>query len=290
MSLAMKEYPHATAPWADLLDGFSLEMTAKDIPSLNEAAPLIPKGTRISVTFLPNEAFEDRVAAAAAVRRHGFVPIPHLSARRIGSERELDDYLARLSGEAGIDHAFVIAGDPPEPLGPYEDALAILKSGLLSRHGVKHVGISGYPEGHPDIDDAKLWAALSEKSAVIEAQDQQVSIITQFGFDADPVLSWLEKVRQAGVTAPVRAGVAGPANVKTLLRFAARCGVGASAKVMKKYGLSLTKVLGTAGPDPIIKDLHAGLDAERHGAVSLHFYPFGGLARTSAWIDEQRAG
>jgi tetratricopeptide (TPR) repeat protein len=137
--------------WADLLDGFSLEMTAKDIPSLNEAAPLIPKGTRISVTFLPNEAFEDRVAAAAAVRRHGFVPIPHLSARRIGSERELDDYLARLSGEAGIDHAFVIAGDPPEPLGPYEDALAILKSGLLSRHGVKHVGISGYPEGHPDI-------------------------------------------------------------------------------------------------------------------------------------------
>ena len=82
----------------------------------------------------------------------------------------------------------------------------------------------------------------------------------------------------------VRVGVPGPANVKTLLRFAARCGVGASTKVMSKYGVSITRLLTTAGPDALIIDLARGLDPARHGEVLLHFYPFGGLVKTAEWI------
>jgi methylenetetrahydrofolate reductase (NADPH) len=98
------------------------------------------------------------------------------------------------------------------------------------------------------------------------------------------VLDWLAKLRDGGIAAPVRIGVPGPASVKTLLRFAARCGVGASASVMAKYGVSITKLLNTAGPDALIAELAASIDPARHGEVVLHFYPFGGLAKTAQWV------
>jgi methylenetetrahydrofolate reductase (NADPH) len=271
-----------------LLADFSLEITSKDVASLEAAAPALAPATQISVTFLPNEDLQVAAGAVLAVRRLGFVPVPHLSARRLKSQRELDDYLGRLVAEAAVDHVFVIAGDPPRPEGPYEDALALIRSGVLGRHGIRHVGIAGYPEGHPDISQDKLWRALHDKHKVLREAGVEFEIVTQFGFDAEPVLAWLARLRQEGLQAPVRIGVAGPASIKTLLRFAARCGVGASAKVMAKYGLSLAHLLGSAGPDPVIKDLAAGLDPARHGDVRLHFYPFGGLAKTAEWVRDFR--
>lgn len=277
---------HTVESWAlsNLLRDYSLEMNAKDIEKLQEAAQLIPPGTPISITYLPSEDFAARVKAAAAVRALGFLPVPHISARRLKSEAELESFLAALASEANIDQAFVVAGDPPRPEGPYEDALAVITTGMLGRYGVRHVGISGYPEGHPDIPGPKLWQALRDKQAVLKDLGHEVSIMTQFGFDADPVLNWLVRLRQEGVEAPVRIGVAGPTSVKALLRFAARCGVGASARVMAKYGVSITRLLNTAGPDPIIKDLVRGLDPDVHGQVLLHFYPFGGFLKTAEWV------
>ncbi len=268
---------------AQLLGDYSLEMTAKDVEKLEEAANVVPKGTHVSVTFLPGEDFAARVRAAKAVKRLRFLPVPHLSARRIKSEAELAQILDAVANEIQTDHVFVVAGDPPRPEGPYEDALAIIKSGLLKQAGIRNVGISGYPEGHPDITREKLDKALLDKQASLQEQGIDFAIMTQFGFDAVPVFAWLEKIRAAGVHAPARIGVAGPASVKTLLRFAARCGVGASAKVMSKYGTSILNLLNTAGPDPIIKEMAAGLNPAVHGEVLLHFYPFGGLAKTAQW-------
>jgi methylenetetrahydrofolate reductase (NADPH) len=273
---------------SDLLADYSLEMNAKDTPKLEEAAHLIPRGTLISITFLPSEDFAARVQAAATVRKLGFEPVPHISARRTASERDLEAFLAALAREANIDRAFVIAGDLPGAEGPFEDALAIFKTGLLGKYGVKQVGIAGYPEGHPDISDAKLWQALRDKQGALEDQGQNVFIMTQFGFDADPILSWLEKARRAGVSAPVRIGVAGPTSVKALLRFAMRCGVGTSAKVLAKYGVSITRLLTTAGPDPVIESLGRGLDPAVHGQTHLHFYPFGGFLKTAEWVPDFR--
>jgi methylenetetrahydrofolate reductase (NADPH) len=274
---------------ANLLDAHSLEMTAKDVDKLEEAAPFITPGTQISVTFLPNEDFAARAHAAALVRKLGFVPMPHLSARRLTSEKELESYLDMLAAEQALERVFVVAGDPAVPQGPYEDALALIRSGLLTKYRVQHVGISGYPEGHPEITEDKLWQALRDKRDALGEMGLDYSVITQFGFDADPVLTWLERVRAEGVAAPVRVGISGPASVKTLLRFAARCGVGASAKVMTKYGLSITKLLGTAGPDPLVKEFAAKLDPAVHGDVRLHFYPFGGLTKTAEWIRDFQA-
>ncbi|WP_176598103.1 MULTISPECIES: methylenetetrahydrofolate reductase [Sphingobium] len=277
-------YADQHAPVVDLIQSFSLEMTAKDIESLTDAAPLIPAGTPISVTYLPGEEMPARVAAAQAVKNLGFVPVPHISARRVLSHDDLQSFLAMLHEHVGIERAFVIAGDPAAPMGPFEDALAIIRSGLLTAVGVRKVGISGYPEGHPDIDKAKLAKAMHDKLAALAEQGLEAEIMTQFAFDADAVLNWLEQIRQEGVTVPVRIGIPGPASVKKLVRFAARCGVGASAKVMLKYGTSLTKLLSTAGPEKLIQELADRIDPAVHGDALLHFYPFGAFVDTAKFI------
>jgi methylenetetrahydrofolate reductase (NADPH) len=281
--------PDTKANLRQLLTDFTLEMTAKDVERLEAAAPNIPQGTRISVTFLPGEEFPQRVVAAGAVKRLGFVPVPHISARRLKSQAELEGFLDDLATKVGIENAFVIAGDPPVPEGPYEDALAVIRSGKLQQYGVRHVGISGYPEGHPDISNDKLWQALRDKKRTLEEMGLGYSVMTQFGFDAEPVLEWLEKVKAEGIDVPIRVGVAGPASIKTLLGYAKRCGVGVSAKVVTKYGLSITQLIGSAGPNSVIEELAEGLDPARHGDVHLHFYPFGGLAKSAEWIREFKA-
>jgi methylenetetrahydrofolate reductase (NADPH) len=272
-----------------LLNNYSIEMTAKDVAQLEQASDVIPPGTKIPVTFLPGETFEMRIAAAKRVRELGFLPIPHISARRLSSQQELEGFLAGLQREVGTDHAFVVAGDPPQPLGPYEDALSIIRSGLLAKYGIRRVGISGYPEGHPDIGNEKLWQAIRDKQTAILERGHDFAVVTQFSFDSEPVLAWLEQVRRAGIDATVRVGVPGPASVKRLLAFAARCGVGASTKILQKYGISITKLLSMAGPDQIVQEYAAGLDPAKHGDVLLHFYPFGGLRATAEWVRDFRA-
>ena len=126
---------------------------------------------------------------------------------------------------------------------------------------------------------------MREKLAVLSAQDLDPWITTQFGFDAVPVLAWLARLRAEAVTVPVQVGIVGPASVKTLLGFAARCGVGTSAKVMAKYGASITKLLTTAGPDVIVKNLMTEFDRDIHGETKLHVYPFGGLLASVDWMN-----
>ncbi len=271
-----------------LLEDFSIEMTGKDVARLDEARHTIPPGTRINVTFLENEEPRMRLDAARAVRQSGFVPVPHISARRLRSQAMLEEYLAALEAAGACENVLVIAGDPATPLGPYQDALAVIESGLLQKHGVRHIGVSGYPEGHPAIAESVLWSALERKAATLAKLGLPGTVITQFGFDVDPVLKWLEAVREHGIDLPVRVGVPGPAGVRRLLTYAARFGVGTSAGIAKKYGFSITNLMGTAGPDRFIRALGEGYDPQRHGEVRLHFYTFGGLKATADWIAEFR--
>ncbi|MEV4988809.1 methylenetetrahydrofolate reductase [Pseudarthrobacter sp. LMD1-1-1.1] len=275
----------------ELINNFSLEMTGKDIPALIEAKDRIPPGTRINVTFLGNEDLEMRVAAAKAARDLGFIPVPHVSARRLASKGELEKFLQRLADVGAAEHLFVVGGDPAEPEGPYEDSLALVNTGLLQQFGVREVGIGGYPEGHPDIRKEDLWRALEDKTAALAAQDLGASIITQFAFDTEPVAAWIAEVRARGIQAPIRVGTPGPAGVKRLLGFARRFGVGANAMIVKKYGFSLTNLMGDAGPDRFVNDLAAvladrapGQDRRLPGQVGLHFYTFGGLLATANWV------
>jgi methylenetetrahydrofolate reductase (NADPH) len=273
---------------AALLGDFSMEMTGKDFDKLAGARHAIPAGTRVNVTHLGNEDLGLRLVAARAARESGFVPVPHIAARRLTSENALREFLSGLRDYDATEHVLVVGGDPARPEGPFDDALAVIRSGLLNEHGVRTVSISGYPEGHPDIPDPVLWTALEHKHAALKEQALAAEVITQFGFDVDPVLTWVEKCRQYGIDVPIRVGVPGPAGVRRLLTYASRFGVGTSASIARKYGLSITNLMSTAGPDRFLQSLAEGYRRERHGELKLHFYTFGGLQVTSDWITEFR--
>lgn len=268
---------------ATLLQDYSLEMTGKDVTGLTEAAPVIPPGTQVNVTFLGHEDLEMRVHAAAELVRCGFVPVPHISARRLASAQHLQEFLARLQEVGASERVFVVGGDPHTPEGPFEDALSVIRTGLLANYGVEQVSISGYPDGHPDISDESLWSALEGKVTSLREQDLKAAVITQFGFDTDPVLGWIREVRARGIDSSIRVGVPGPAGVRRLLGFARRFGVKSSAGVAHKYGFSLTNLLGTTGPDQFVADLAHHLNGVDLGRVQLHFYTFGDLMATATW-------
>lgn len=271
-----------------LIDGFSLEMTGKDVPGLEEARAAIPQGSKINVTFLGNEDLEMRVSAAKAVRDFGFVPVPHISARRLKSQGQLEEFLGRLQEVGASEHVFAVGGDPATPEGPYDSSLALIESGILPKYGVKEVSIAGYPEGHPDIKNDVLWHHLEGKSAVLAEQGLSSVILTQFAFDTDPVLEWITSVRDRGISSEIRIGTPGPAGIKRLIGFAKRFGIGANASIVKKYGFSLANLMGTAGPDKFVDDLAALLAGSSTDLepVKLHFYTFGGLKATADWAHQ----
>lgn len=268
----------------------SLEMTGKDkdIEALAEAAPFLAPGTRINVTYLGNEDLPMRVAASKAVLSHGFVPVPHISARRIHNEAELVEFLGALKDAGAIENVFSVGGDPNPPFGPYADSLSLIQTGRFQEYGVKHVSIAGYPEGHPDIPTDDLWHHLTAKYAALTEAGLGSTVLTQFLFDVDATIAWIEQVRERGVDSLIRIGVPGPAGIKRLLAFATRFGVGANAMIVKKYGFSLTNLMGTAGPDKFISELNDRL-TPAHGEVGLHFYAFGGLGATAQWIRDFQA-
>ena len=281
-------HPNWNREPAFITEGFSLEITANDLDGIHKAAPSIPRDTPIAVTFLPGETLKARVAAAHTVRALGFEPMPHFSARRLKSEDELKSMLEQMVGEPGVKRCFAIAGDIPKPEGPFSETSDMIETGLFEANGITAIGIAGHPQGHANMTEEECFAVLEKKCTMIHGRGMKPLIVTQFGFDPEAFMNWLLVLRDRGIDVPVRIGVPGPTNIKSLLRFAARCGVEASASVMLKYGISLTKLIGVAGPDKIVDAFASGLNVEHH-TVRLHFYPFGGLARTVDWVEKYNA-
>jgi methylenetetrahydrofolate reductase (NADPH) len=263
---------------------YALEVTAKDIEQVVASKAEIPPGTPINIAFLGNEDHPQRVNAARVIRQCGFEPVPIISSRRLRSEQDRDNLLGALIGEANPTRFILVGGDPATPAGPYADSLALLKSGVLERHTIRQVGIVAYPEGHPKIDADTLWRALSWKHAFLKDAGCTVEITTQFGFDADAIVRWIERLRAEGINTPVRIGVPGPADVGKLLRYARQFGVITSAGIVRRYGLSLTNLLQRVGPDRFVERLALGLAGRDFGAVLYHLYPFGGIAEGVRWM------
>jgi len=110
--------------------------------------------------------------------------------------------------------------------------------------------------------------------------------VTQFAFSAAPILAWIARMRELGIEAPVRVGIAGPASVATLMRFAAICGVQASLRTLARHAGLAKHLFAAAAPDAIVRALAAG----PLGAVEPHFFTFGGLAATARWSAAVVAG
>ena len=271
---------------APLLVDCSLGVGWKDIDELQQITAIVPTGTRVHVGFLDSDDLAMRLETVRAVRRSGFLPVPIIAARRLRSRGMLLEYLAVLRAEGASGSVLIVGGDPAESLGPYPDATSVIGSGLLEKHAVRRVSMAAHPAGHPAVTDQVLWQALAGKAAALEQRGLDASVVTQFGFDAALVLTWLAAARARGLTMPVRVSVPGPASVRRLVWYASRCGVTVSAIVAREYGLSLTDLRATAGPERFIRALASGYDMRIHGEVKLHFNSFSGIAATARWISE----
>ena len=274
--------PRWANPPQGITEGFSLEMTAKDAGSLAEAAPLIPPDTPIAVTFLPGEEQPARVAAARAVRDLGFEPMPHFSARRIRSEDHFEDYLEAVVRAAGVRRCFIVAGDPAEPEGPYFDTMALIRTGAFEAAGVQAIGVGGHPEGHPHMTGDQLWAVLEAKLAEIDRRGMAAG--------GDPVRLRPRRLPALARGSPARAestppsasaspgrGHQAPVELRRALR---RRRIGQRDEEIRRQHRQPPR---HGGPDRLV-DAFAEKLGEEHGRVRLHFYPFGGMARTVEWI------
>ena len=262
---------------AALMSGFSIEATR---PSAADVAALsvLRRGTRVYLSAVPNRPADEGLSAAVQIRAAGLEPVPHVAARNFSSLEVLDTFLARLNGEAGVETVLVIAGDRAE-CGPFRRALDIIDNGVLRRRGMRNIGIAGYPQGHPRIGDDELNRALTDKIAAAEATGLTVEIVTQFCFEAQAILDFVARVRSFGYEHRVRVGLAGPTSLTSLMRYASRCGVRASAQGMARRSGLMRQMFALSTPDDLIRAL---ADAAPAGVVP-HFFSFGGLPATARW-------
>jgi methylenetetrahydrofolate reductase (NADPH) len=265
-----------------LVRGCSVESAARDAAIAETCNAALAPGTSVYMTALPGDTVAAKLRGAVQLRRAGLNPVPHVSARHLQSRAQLDELLSGLAGEAAVEELLVIGGDADRPAGPFVSSLELIQSGLFEAHGIRRVGIAGYPEGHPRIAEAVLAQARAAKIERLRQAGIAPRIVTQFCFEAAPILAWLSRFREGGGEVPVHIGLAGPASVATLLKFAVRCGIGTSLRALRR-GAFRTRLLADAGPEPIIRAL-AAADVAGMGCAGLHFFTFGGIARTSLWI------
>ena len=253
----------------------TIEVTAREPDVGARLRDGFAHGLGVHVTFLPDDELDASERTCIAVRRAGYDPIPHLTARNFKHRAALDLHLARLSSEAGVTRALVIAGDVERPRGPFAASLDLMKTGLLQRHGIGSVLLAGYPEGHPAVSEQILDEVMREKISLARSLGLHAEIVTQFCFDAAPVAVWIVRQRERGISVPIRIGIAGPASVATLLKFARRCGIGNSIRALGRHGLNSANV----SPDELLGDLRRRLSVD-----AIHVYTFGGLKTTAAWL------
>ncbi len=217
------------------------------------------------------------------LRAAGFEPVPHVAVRNFASGVALDDFLARLTGESDVRRVLVIAGDRSE-CGPFRRAQDAIDSGVFRRRGIRAIGIAGYPDGHPKIGPDELQRALAEKIAAAEATGLNVEIVTQFCFDARTMLDYVARLRAFGFEQPVRIGLAGPTSLSSLLRYASRCGVRATAQALAQRAGLVRQLFALTVPDDLIRALAEAAPAKKSAHhVSAHFFSFGGLGATARW-------
>lgn len=267
---------------AELLSGVSIELSAREHGSEQLCCGFLAPGTPVYVNFTAHDSYHAVVETAARLKRAGFCPVPHVAARYLTGLTQFDDFLARAVG-AGVDRVLVIAGDLDQPAGPFHSSLELIETGLLAKHGIRTVGIAGYPEGHPKIAAATLDAALAAKLLLLQNSGIAPYIVTQFCFDAAPIIGWLAHIRAAGVVAPIHVGLAGPASIATLAKFAMRCGIGNSLLALVGGQTSIARLLVESGPDKVISAL-AAVDPADLDIAGLHLFTFGGLLRTGKWL------
>ncbi len=271
-----------------LLRGYSIEVMPRTAAKVEDFRALLPQGTRVYVAHIDGTPIDDMVATAARLARQGFAVMPHFPARIIADKAMLADWIARYQGEAGVSQALLLAGGMAKPVGAFDNSMQLLETGLFDKAGFTRLHFAGHPEGNRDIDPdgsmKNVDQALRWKQKFSETTDAKVALATQFAFEAKPIIAWADALRAAGIAIPIHIGIAGPAKLQTLIRFAIACGVGASLKVLQKRAMDVTKLLLPYEPTQIVTELAAHKAAHPDFNIThVHFFPLGGIKTNASW-------
>ena len=270
----------------EFLEGYSIETMPRTAAKVEDFRLLLPARTRVYIAHIEGTPIEEMVATAARLRREGFEPMPHIPARIIRDRAMLADWIERYRGEADLRQALLIAGGVARPHGDFHSSMQMMETGLFD--GFERLHVAGHPEGNRDIDpgggDRGVMEALRWKLDFARHSDAEMAIVTQFAFEAAPVIAWVDRLRAEGITLPVHIGAAGPAKLQTLIRFAIACGVGPSLKVLQKRAKDVTKMLLPFEPTEFLGDLarHKAANPD-FGVEAVHFFPLGGIKANAEW-------
>ncbi|MDF1873066.1 methylenetetrahydrofolate reductase [Vannielia sp.] len=286
------------APASGELAGFianhSIEVMPRTAAKVADFKALLPAGTRVYIAHIAGTPIEEMVATAARLAVDGFEVMPHFPARIIPDAATLADWIARYQGEAGVNQALLLGGGLSAPQGVFESSMQLMETGLFDRAGFTRLHVAGHPEGNRDIDpdgsmknvdEALLW-----KQQFSERTDAEMAIVTQFCFEAAPVIKWVDRLAKAGVTLPVHIGIAGPAKLQTMIKFAVACGVGPSLRVLQRRARDVTRLVKPFEPTEVLSNLAAHKAA--HPACNIakvHFFPLGGITPCARWAAENGA-
>jgi methylenetetrahydrofolate reductase (NADPH) len=267
---------------AALLSSASVEVSSRG-HQLAELRDHFVPGTDVTITFLPGDNYRHNVETASALQRAGYNPVPHIAAREMASHEALDDYVARLRGEADVTRILLIAGDTALARGPFKSSLDIGASGLLEARGLARLSVAGHPEGHPYLEAAEALAVLEAWQQWGRERKILVDAATQFCFESAPILGWIGGLDTRGIELPVIVGLAGPATPATLMKFALRCGIGNSMRAVRSQIGRFGRLLTDTGPDEVMRGLQSAPETATAAIAGFHLFPFGGLRKSAEW-------
>jgi methylenetetrahydrofolate reductase (NADPH) len=263
----------------------STEVTPHDEARLDEFARLIPPPMCVYVAHTPKASLDDVVRVALRLRALGLTVSPHIVARRVVEIGGLRRALQTLAA-AGVEQILLIAGDHAAPQACYTSTLELLESRVTLDSGIRRIGVAGHPEGHPVVPESALWEALERKQEFGAATGTRMHIATQFGFDARALASWERGLVSRGITLSIHAGVAGPAPLPRLIKYALHCGVGASLRAVSGNALTIGRLpqLTTQVDEMVLAVLAAKQASPDSRIFAPHFFAFGGVLETARWL------
>jgi methylenetetrahydrofolate reductase (NADPH) len=268
----------------------SIELNVHDVGHLGASQALLAPGTRIYVSFLPNQSWQQSIDTSRAVRAHGFEPVPHLPARLVPNQATLRGTLDALVADADVREVLLIAGDYDTALGPFASVADVLRTGVVEASGIRRVSIAGHPEGHPRVPLELVRQAALEKVGWLARAGLEARFVTQFFFEPAPFIEWSRHLRARGVHTTVVPGLAGPARLSTLFKFALRCGAGPSIRALGARPSSFIKLLGDHGPENVVRALAQARIDGLADFSGFHLFCFGGFVRSCEWLHAIAAG
>ncbi|MFA3915592.1 methylenetetrahydrofolate reductase [Ruegeria hyattellae] len=270
------------------LQDYSIEVMPRTAEKVEDFRALLPEGTRVYIAHIEGTPIEDMVKTAKRLADDGYPVMPHFPARIIKDAATLENWIATYQGEAGVDQALLLAGGVATPHGDFDSSMQMMETGLFDKAGFKRLHVAGHPEGNKDIDPdgstRNVFEALQWKQKFSERTDAKMALATQFAFEAKPIIEWANAVKAAGVDIPIHIGIAGPAKLQTLIKFAIACGVGPSLKVLQKRAMDVTKLLLPYEPADVVTELAEYKAANPDfNITNVHFFPLGGIKTNANW-------